>query len=41
MLNKIKQIYNTIMNKTIRLAIREYKFRKAMKEIRKNDPFIY
>ena len=33
MINFIKKIYNSI--------VREYKYRKRLKELRKQDPFIY
>lgn len=36
-----KMIQNLIVEKVFGKIIREYKYRKRMKELRKRDPFIY
>lgn len=37
----IKLYYEIVMEQTIRRIIRQYKFKKRLKELRKKDPFIY
>lgn len=41
MINKLKLWYQIAMERTVRRVIREYKYRKRLKELRKKDPFIY
>jgi hypothetical protein len=37
----MRDILNKIYNVVIGRFVREYKFRKRLKELRKRDPFIY
>jgi hypothetical protein len=38
---RLLKIYNMFIIRFIKKLIREYKYRKRLKELRKRDPFIY
>jgi hypothetical protein len=40
-MNKLKLLYEILMERTYRRVIREIRYRKRLKELRKKDPFIY
>jgi hypothetical protein len=41
MINKLKLWYQIAMERTFRRVVREIKYRKRIREMRKKDPFIY
>jgi hypothetical protein len=41
MINKLKLWYEILMERTFRRVVREIKYRKRIREMRKKDPFIY
>ncbi len=41
MINKLKLWYEILMERTVRKLVREIKYRKRIREMRKKDPFIY
>lgn len=40
-MNAIKQFFQSVYYRTIGRLVREYRYRKRLRELKKRDPFIY